>query len=78
MQTRDMYLHFTRSNIWAITKILVAGRKHASFLCYSMGARWFLRLNVVHATRRVFRPAEKNAEKKNYTTEKKFIYIYAN
>ena len=27
----------------AITKILVAGWKHASFLCYSMGARWFLR-----------------------------------
>ena len=26
----------------AITKILVAGWKHASFLCYSMGARWFL------------------------------------
>ena len=47
MQTRDMYLHFTRSNIiyglTAITKILVAGWKHASFLCYSMGARWFLR-----------------------------------
>ena len=27
----------------AITKILVAGWKHASFLCYSMGACWFLR-----------------------------------
>ena len=27
----------------AITKILVAGWKHDSFLCYSMGARWFLR-----------------------------------
>ena len=27
----------------AIEKILVAGWKHASFLCYSMGARWFLR-----------------------------------
>ena len=27
----------------AIDKILVAGWKHASFLCYSMGARWFLR-----------------------------------
>ena len=27
----------------AITKILVTGWKHASFLCYSMGARWFLR-----------------------------------
>ena len=27
----------------AINKILVAGWKHASFLCYSMGARWFLR-----------------------------------
>ena len=48
----------------AITKILVAGWKHASFLCYSIGARWFLRLNVVHATRRVFRPAEKTAVKK--------------
>ena len=27
----------------AITKILVAGWKYARFLCYSMGARWFLR-----------------------------------
>ena len=27
----------------AITKISVAGWKHASFPCYSMGARWFLR-----------------------------------
>ena len=37
MQTRYMYLHFTRSNngLTAINKILVA----ASFLCYSMGAR---------------------------------------
>ena len=26
----------------AIDKILVAGWKHTSFLCYSMGARWFL------------------------------------
>ena len=51
MQTRDMHLHFTRSNIWAngidvlrrlwltaITKMLVAGWKHASFLCYSSGS----------------------------------------
>ena len=33
--------------IWgltAINKSLVAGWKHASCLCYSMGARWFLRL----------------------------------
>ena len=43
-----------------------------------MGARWFLRLNVVHATRWVFHPAEKTAEKKTYTTEKIVIYIYAN
>ena len=28
----------------AIDKILVAGWKHASFLCYSMGERWFLRI----------------------------------
>ena len=27
----------------AIDNILVAGWKHASFLCYSMGVRWFLR-----------------------------------
>ena len=27
----------------AIDTIFVAGWKHASFLCYSMGARWFLR-----------------------------------
>ena len=27
----------------AIDTILVAGWKHASFLCYSMGVRWFLR-----------------------------------
>ena len=27
----------------AITKMLVAGWKYARFLCYSMGARWFLR-----------------------------------
>ena len=39
----ETYLHFTRSNIWAIDNNLVAGWKHASFLCYSMGARWFLR-----------------------------------
>ena len=40
MQTRDMYLHFTRSNngLTAITKMLVAGWKHASFLCYSSGS----------------------------------------
>ena len=28
----------------AITKILVAGWKYARFLCYSMGAHWFLRI----------------------------------
>ena len=41
-------------------------------VCYSMGARWFLRLNVVHATRRVFRPAEKTAEKKKLHDRKFF------
>ena len=41
MQTRDMYLHFTTAAIYgltAITKMLVAGWKHASFLCYSSGS----------------------------------------
>ena len=52
---KQFWLHFCKLEICtyislaaiygltAITKILVAGWKHASFLCYSMGARWFLR-----------------------------------
>ena len=43
----ETYTYISLATIYeltAITKILVAGWKHASFLCYSMGARWFLRI----------------------------------
>ena len=43
----ETYTYISLATIYgltAITKILVAGWKHASFLCYSMGVRWFLRI----------------------------------